>query len=297
MENVLSVSSLTKYYGNLKALDSLSFEVKRGQVYGILGPNGSGKTTTLGLITGILKSNGGEFSWFGKKISPETKKKVGTILETPNFYPYLSGRRNLLINSLIKNAPKENIQKSLEFVNLTERPKQKFKNYSLGMKQRLAIANAIINDPEVLILDEPTNGLDPVGIKEVRDMIKDLANQGKTIILASHLLDEVQKVCTHTLILKKGKTLYDGPIQSGDSNEFIISAKDKERLIEEINLSDNIKLIRSEDEGNVLVESEVLSAEAINKYFAEKGIYLNHLNMKKVGLEKIFMDITGLEKK
>lgn len=296
MSSVLSVNSLSKYYGGLKALDDVSFEVQKGQVYGILGPNGSGKTTTLGIISGILRKNSGSFNWFGGDLTKPTKQKIGTILETPNFYPYLSGRKNLKIVSLIKNTHSSKIQKVLDFVGLSELPSLKFSKYSLGMKQRLAIAGAILNDPEVLILDEPTNGLDPTGIIEIREMIIDLAKQGKTILLASHLLDEVQKVCTHTLILKKGKLLYKGPIDNSNSNDFEISSNDLSKL--EIAIKDsNLAYIKEKINDKLIVTGDELESDELNKMLTEKGIYLNHLVRKKVGLEKIFMEITGLQKK
>lgn len=296
MDTILSVNSLSKYYGSLKAVNEISFQVKRGQVYGILGPNGSGKTTTLGILTGILKERNGNFEWFGKPLNGESKRKIGTILETPNFYPYLSGRKNLKITSLIKNAKKERISEVLDFVGLSHNPRQSFKKYSLGMKQRLAIASAILNDPEVLILDEPTNGLDPSGIIEIREMIMELAKQGKTILLASHLLDEVQKVCTHTLILKSGKLLYDGPIEDKNSNDLEISANNLEEL--ELAIKDsNFAYLKDKTGDKLLVSGNELDAEKLNHTLSEKDIYLTHLVKKKVGLEKIFMEITGLQKK
>ncbi|UII23600.1 ABC transporter ATP-binding protein [Fulvivirga ligni] len=203
METVLQIKNLTKRYGRLTAVNKLNLEIQKGCVFGILGPNGSGKTTTLGILLDVINKTDGDFSWFGQPATKEMRKRVGAILETPIFYPYLSAVKNLEIVAAIKGAPVANIEPVLKKVELYERRFDKFRTYSLGMKQRLSIASALLCDPEVMILDEPTNGLDPQGIAEIRRLIKEIAADGKTIILASHLLDEVQKVCTHFCILKK----------------------------------------------------------------------------------------------
>ena len=202
METVLSTQQLTKNFGRLCAVNHLDLEVNRGEVFGMLGPNGSGKTTTLGMLMGVVNPTAGNFSWFGHPPTHHIRKKIGAVLEHPIFYPYLSGQKNLELMALIKEAPVTNIPKVLELVELSDRKGDKYKTYSLGMKQRLAIASALLNDPIVLILDEPTNGLDPMGIAEIREIIKRIASDGKTIILASHMLDEVQKVCSHFAILR-----------------------------------------------------------------------------------------------
>src|SRR5687767_1332231 len=178
----------------------------------MLGPNGSGKTTTLGMLMGVVNPSAGEFTWFGEQPTHHIRKKIGAVLEHPIFYPYLTGQKNLELNAMVKQCDPNNIPKVLELVELAERRDDKYKTYSLGMKQRLAIASALLNDPTVLILDEPTNGLDPMGIAEIRELIKKIAANGKTIILASHLLDEVQKVCSHIAVLKRGNLVYTGPI-------------------------------------------------------------------------------------
>jgi len=212
LSNVLLLNGLTKQFGKLRAVNNLSLEIGTGHVFGMLGPNGSGKTTTLGMLMGVINPSAGTFSWFGEKPTHELRKKIGAVLEHPIFYPYLSGQRNLELNATIKECPAANIARVLELVELTDRRNDPYKTYSLGMKQRLAIASALLNDPTVLILDEPTNGLDPMGIAEIRELIKKIAASGKTIILASHLLDEVQKVCTHFAVLKKGNLVYTGPV-------------------------------------------------------------------------------------
>jgi ABC-2 type transport system ATP-binding protein len=233
LEAVLSIKNLTKHFGRIKAVNNVSLEVKAGQVFGMLGPNGSGKTTTLGMLMGVVNPTAGEFTWFGEQPTHEVRKKIGAVLEHPIFYPYLSGQKNLELNAMIKQCPVTNIPKVLELVELSERKDDKYKTYSLGMKQRLAIASALLNDPTVLILDEPTNGLDPMGIAEIRELIKKIAANGKTIILASHLLDEVQKVCTHFAVLKRGNLVHIGPVDDvGKGEETVEVSADVENLNE-----------------------------------------------------------------
>ncbi|HRI79140.1 MAG TPA: ATP-binding cassette domain-containing protein [Cyclobacteriaceae bacterium] len=222
METVLSIQKLTKNFGKLCAVNQIDFEVKRGEVFGMLGPNGSGKTTTLGMLMGVTLPSSGSFTWFGEPPTNRQRKKIGAVLEHPIFYPYLTGQQNLELMALIKEAPVANINKVLDLVDLTARRNHEYKTYSLGMKQRLAIASALLNDPVVLILDEPTNGLDPMGIAEIREIIKKIALDGKTIILASHLLDEVQKVCSHFAILRKGTLVHYGPVDDVGKGEETI---------------------------------------------------------------------------
>ena len=223
MEPILSIEGISKSYGNIQALKNVSYEVPQGAVFGLLGPNGSGKTTMLSIILDILKANSGTFKWFGNPGSPETRKRIGSLLETPNFYHYLSAVDNLKITSAISGRGNDQaIEDVLKVVKLYERRNSRFSTYSLGMKQRLAIGAALLGNPEVLLFDEPTNGLDPVGIAEIRELIKVLAKQGKTIIMASHLLDEVEKVCTHVAIMKRGKLLAAGPVNEVLANEDIV---------------------------------------------------------------------------
>src|SRR5690625_820671 len=228
MENILFVRQLTKYYGALCALDRISFQVPRGSVFGILGPNGSGKTTFLGIITDVLKASSGTFSWWGKEKPEVDRKRVGTLLETPNFYPYLSAEDNLMINALTKECNKSDIGQVLKKVHLYERRSTLYKTFSLGMKQRLAIASALLGGPEVVVLDEPTNGLDPSGIADIRKLIIEMGQEGKTVIIASHLLDEIQKVCTHVAILKGGTIRAAGPVGQilGEEEVIEVSAGD-----------------------------------------------------------------------
>lgn len=219
---ILDIHTLSKRYGSIQAVDKLSLQVEKGSIYGLLGPNGSGKTTTLGMVLDVIRPTSGSFSWFGQPASPATKKRVGALLETPNFYPYLTARRNLEIVAEIKGASHSRIAEVLHLVGLSQRMHTTFKGFSLGMKQRLALASSLLNDPEVLVLDEPTNGLDPEGIAEVRELILKIAAEGKTVILASHLLDEVEKVCTHVAVLQKGVLRAQGPVST------VLAAKDQQ---------------------------------------------------------------------
>lgn len=292
METVLSIRNLTKDFGRLRAVNGLNLEIKAGQVFGMLGPNGSGKTTTLGMLMGVTNPTAGEFSWFGEKPTHQIRKKIGAVLEHPIFYPYLTGQKNLELNSMIKQCPAENIPKVLELVELTERKDDKYKTYSLGMKQRLAIASALLNDPTVLILDEPTNGLDPMGIAEIRDIIRKIAASGKTIILASHLLDEVQKVCTHFAVLKKGTMVHSGPVDEVGKGAETVEVSAEVENFNEILLSFSGTSTITKDNGFYLVSlRDGFHSKDLNKFLVEKGIVATHLIAKKKSLEKQFLEI------
>ncbi len=292
MEKVLSTGKLTKKFGKLTAVNQLDLTVHGGEVFGMLGPNGSGKTTTLGMLMGVINPTGGDFSWFGEKATNETRKKIGAVLEHPIFYPYLSGQENLELISMIKGSPVSNIARVLDVVELSSRRLDKYKTYSLGMKQRLAIASAILNDPQVLILDEPTNGLDPMGIAEIRQIIKKIAADGKTIILASHLLDEVQKVCTHFAILRKGNLVHSGPVddvgKGEESVEVLAYHDDLGLMLQEFAGTASIK----RDNANFVVKmKEGFHAHDLNRFLFEKGVIASHLLTQKKSLEKQFLEI------
>ncbi len=297
METILALKNLDKKFGRVHAVNDLSFNIQKGNVYGILGPNGSGKSTTLGIILNVVNKTSGSFSWFDGSISThEALKKVGAIIERPNFYPYMTATQNLKLICKIKGVPYEKIDEKLKIVNLYERKDSKFKTYSLGMKQRLAIASALLNDPEILILDEPTNGLDPQGIHEIRKIIKEIAAGGTTILLASHLLDEVEKVCSHVVVIRNGIKLYDGRVDEivATSGFFELSSEDKHALL--IDLLDKHPAISGvkEDEGKVIATlAEELSAAAINEYLHKEGVVLSHLVKRKPSLEQQFLTLTN----
>jgi ABC-type multidrug transport system ATPase subunit len=291
LETVLSIEGLTKHFGRIKAVNNLNLEIKRGQVFGMLGPNGSGKTTTLGMLMGVVNPTAGDFKWFGEAPTPQVRRKIGAVLEHPIFYPYLSGQKNLELNAMIKQCPAENIPKVLEIVELTERRNDKYKTYSLGMKQRLAIASALLNDPTVLILDEPTNGLDPMGIAEIRDLIRKIADNGKTIILASHLLDEVQKVCTHFCVLKRGTLVHAGPVNDFGGVETVeVNAADDALPEVLIDFTGTSSMVR-ENGAFVVTLKEGFHSKELNRFLFEKGIVASHLFTRKKSLEKMFLEI------
>lgn len=297
MTPVLSLSQITKFYGPVRALNQVSFSVPEGSVFGILGPNGSGKTTLLSIILDVLKANNGNFLWFGQPGSPAQRRKIGSLLETPNFYHYLSAIDNLKVTQSISGrGTKGDILEVLKKVNLFERRKSRFKSYSLGMKQRLAIAASLLGDPKVLVLDEPTNGLDPVGIAEIRELIIELRKSGHTIIIASHLLDEVEKVCTHVAILKKGDLLTTGEVNEVLQDEDVVeaSASDLNRLAEVLRkFSESISINAGTNTLQILLPKGTANLEQLNRHCFENGIVLNHLLLKKKRLEARFFELTN----
>ena len=298
METILSIKNLNKRYGALQAVKNVSFEIHKGNVYGILGPNGSGKSTTLGIVLNVVNKTSGEYSWFsGTMETHQALKKVGAIIERPNFYPYMTAKENLELVCKIKNVDYSKALEKLEVVGLIDRKDSKFSTFSLGMKQRLAIASALLNDPEILILDEPTNGLDPQGIHQIRDIIRFIASQGTTILLASHLLDEVEKVCSHVLVLRKGEILYAGPVDGIISNEgfFELQSDDNSTLKAVLSTHPAIEKI-SEDEGKILAYlHSPLEAADLNRFLFEQNICLNHLVKRKSSLEEQFLQLTNIK--
>ncbi|GMN07250.1 ABC transporter ATP-binding protein [Croceitalea sp. MTPC5] len=295
MDTILTVTNLTKKFGHLTAVKNLTFTIEKGNVYGILGPNGSGKSTTLGIILNVVNRTSGDFSWFeGNTSTHDALKKVGAIIERPNFYPYMTAVQNLKLVCKIKEVSEDKIQEKLQLVGLWDRKDSKFKTYSLGMKQRLAIASALLNDPEILILDEPTNGLDPQGIHQIREIIKKIAALGTTILLASHLLDEVEKVCSHVVILRKGEKLYSGPVDSmlASHGFFELRSKDMNGLKELLDKNASFGKIEHLNGNLVAYLKEELNAEELNKILFEKGFVLSHLVKRKESLEEQFLALT-----
>ena len=294
---ILSIRSVSKFYGRIRALHEVSFDVPSGSVFGVLGPNGSGKTTMLGIVMDVLKASGGSYSWFGETPSEKQRRQIGTLLETPNFYHYLSGEQNLRIAAAIKRKGEGDIPRVLEMVKLTERKHSKFSTYSLGMKQRLALAACLLGDPQVLVFDEPTNGLDPVGIAETRELIKELSGAGKTILLASHLLDEVEKVCTHVAILQRGVLLTAGPVNEVLTNEEFVElgAEPAELAVLQQLLKglSGVKQVQvKEDHLQLYFQGAGMDPADINRYCFERGVVLRHLQLRKKSLETKFMELT-----
>lgn len=298
LETVLSIKGLSKHYGRVKALDGLNLEVKKGDVFGILGPNGSGKTTTLGIILSVINQTEGEFEWFGKKADRDTRKTIGAILEHPIFYPYLTGVQNLKIVCDIKEVPYSRVDEVIRQVGLEERKDSKFKTYSLGMKQRLSIASALLCDPTVMILDEPTNGLDPQGIAEIRELIIEIANGGKTIIIASHLLDEVQKVCSHFCVLQRGKLIYNGLVEDVGKGAVSLEVKADSENIEEVLVASKMgSAVKRERDKYIMTMEEGFTAADVNAYLFQHGITAKHLLVQVKSLEKQFLEILADSKK
>ncbi|WP_417289721.1 ABC transporter ATP-binding protein [Corallibacter sp.] len=295
METVLTIKNLTKKFDYLTAVKDLSFTINKGNVYGILGPNGSGKSTTLGIVLNVVNKTEGNFHWFDGNVSTHNAlKKVGAIIERPNFYPYMTAYQNLKLVCKIKGVPYSKIEEKLQVVDLLDRKDHKFKTYSLGMKQRLAIASALLNDPEILILDEPTNGLDPQGIHQIRELIKKIASDGTTILLASHLLDEVEKVCSHVVVLRKGEKLYSGRVDEMiSSHGFLeLKAENQEQLLKFLDDKKMFGKIKVEDDLVTAFLDQPMDAKAVNKLMFENGITLSHLVKRKESLEEQFLKLT-----
>jgi ABC-2 type transport system ATP-binding protein len=292
--SILTLRNISKRYGSLQALREVSFEVPRGSVFGILGPNGSGKTTLLGIVTDVLKADTGDFTLFDQLPTAAQRRQIGTLLETPNFYHYLSGYKNLQITAAVKHRDEKDIARVLEIAGLTARQHAAFKTYSLGMKQRLAIANTLLGDPDVLILDEPSNGLDPAGIAEVRALIKQLAQSGKTIIMASHLLDEVEKVCTHVAVLQKGKLLTSGPVNTVMVREDFVelSSHDMTGLETLVRQHPQFGNLSTADGVLQVFFNGVVDPGELNSWLAGNGIWLNHLQVRRKSLESAFLEMT-----
>ena len=293
-ETILQTRQLTKRFSRrILAVDGLDLDIPKGQVFGLLGPNGSGKTTTLGMILGVVAKTHGSYNWFGEGDHYHLRKRIGAILEQPNFYPFLSARQNLVVHSQIKDIRKPDLDGLLKMVGLYERSNDPFKTYSLGMKQRLAIASAMLANPEVLIFDEPTNGLDPMGIVEIRQLILDIRDMDKTIILASHLLDEVQKVCSQFAVLRRGKKIYSGSVEEAlNSHSSIAIAADDQALlakvmaqcpgIRDMNIGDDVITFQANDGWTVA---------SINAFLVQHQVPVNYIQQKKSSLEEKFLEI------
>ncbi|MBZ4188433.1 ABC transporter ATP-binding protein [Niabella beijingensis] len=298
--SVLSTQELSKNYGAVQALNGVSLQVPPGSVYGILGPNGSGKTTLLGIVMDVLKPSSGTYLWNGHTGNEQQRKRIGTLLETPNFYPYLSAERNLEIAAAIKNRDKSDIPRVLQTVNLFERRHSAFSTYSLGMKQRLSIAAALLGNPDILVFDEPTNGLDPAGIAEIRQLILQLHDSGKTIIMASHILDEVEKVCTHVTIIQKGNVKASGTVSdvlhAGEPEGAVlieVAADDLPGLQQLLTGMSGVKECTVKAGILRVAGDPSLTPQRLNQYCFEKGVTLHYLALKKKSLETRFLEITG----
>jgi ABC-2 type transport system ATP-binding protein len=292
---VLTVSNLNKSFGKVKAVQNLSLSVPEGSVYGLLGPNGSGKSTTLSILLGILNADQGNFQWFNQDDHRAARQQIGALLEKPNFYPYLSAKDNLEVVRRIKSGDPARIEEVLERVGLLHRKDSAFKTFSTGMKQRLAIASALLINPDVLVLDEPTNGLDPQGIADIRDLISRIAAEGKTIILASHILDEVEKVCTHVAVIKYGVKLAEGHVSEilAEKPSIELAAEDQQALEKALANFDGITINRAEGKRLIGTIEEHIPAAELNAHLHNQGVSLNHLVVRKKSLEETFLELTS----
>lgn len=297
MKEILTIKGLSKSYKNVRAIQNLDLQIREGQAYGILGPNGSGKTTTLSIVTGIIRQDRGFFRWFGEDPQAGQRKIIGSLIETPHFYPYLNLVKNLKIICDIKGMGYEDIDRVLVTAKLSERKRSRFSTLSLGMKQRLGIAAALLGDPQVLVLDEPTNGLDPEGIAEVREIVLQQVQQGKTLILASHILSEVEKICDYVAILKKGNLLANGPVKELLAEDEIIEIScdnndELRRVLQESNL---VKELETENGLLVLTLNENIKPAEVNAFAFANKLVIHHMLSRKRSLESQFLELVKEE--
>lgn len=293
--STLEIHSLSKRFGRIQAVSELNLKVMPGNIYGILGPNGSGKTTTLGMILGVIRPDQGSFSWFDKAPSHLSRRRIGVLLETPNFYPYLSAEQNLKVVASIKGCGTTRVEHVLRQVGLFERRKSAISTYSLGMRQRMALAAALLPDPEVLVLDEPTNGLDPQGIADVRHVIQQIGQEGKTIILASHILDEVEKICTQVAVMKQGKLLAAGDISEvlRAENRILVASENLQALRQALQGQPGILEVKPKGILLELIVGPEIDPGALNGRLFEQGIVLSHLQVQRKSLEETFLELVA----
>lgn len=293
MQKVLTTDHLTKRYGAVQALDQLSINVHKGDVYGLLGPNGSGKTTTLGILLGVTNQSSGSFTWFEKDTGHEARKRIGAMLDKPNFYPHLNAIQNLKLVADIKDIKSPDFSYVFELCGVTKYATRKFATYSTGMKQRLALASTMLGNPEVLVLDEPTNGLDPEGIADVRGLILKIAGEGVTVVMASHLLDEVQKVCSHVCVLKSGQKLFEGQVQAlvSDAGGIEIGSDDAGKLEQALMQYEGIGQYERKKDFFLVKLKDGFRAAELSGYLITRGVDITHFANSKGSLEEEFLHL------
>jgi ABC-type multidrug transport system ATPase subunit len=294
---VIGTRELGKRYGErIVAVDRLNMRVRRGEVYGFLGSNGAGKTTTLRMLLGLIRPTSGSALVLGAPPgSPEGLARIGALIETPTFYPFLSGRDNLLVLARYAGVPETRIGPALEEVELTARADDRFRTYSLGMKQRLGIAAALIKDPELLILDEPTNGMDPAGMAEMRTFIRSLGRGRRTVLLSSHLMSEVEQVCDRVGVISRGRLVSEGTMDALRGRESLwVRAEPLEQaegLLATLRAVDQV----ARSDGGLRITADPAAAPAINRALVEAGIAVGELRPERASLEKVFLELTQEE--
>ena len=293
---VIRTDALTKRYGRVLAVDQLSLQVPRGHVFGLLGPNGAGKTTFMGMLLGLVRPTSGSFSLLGANgVSMDALRRIGAIVETPAFYPYLSGRRNLAyFQGVMGRKDPGELDTLLDRVGLADRAGDAFKTYSLGMKQRLGLAYALLGDPELLLLDEPTNGMDPAGMAEVRDLIRSLGSEGRTVLISSHLLNEVEQVCDSVAIISKGRLVVQGDVADllHPQEQVRLRTTDDAKALAILTAADDIESAKAENEALVVMIAHERSSE-LTALLSKSEVYVTEIAPLQVSLEQYFLDVTG----
>ncbi|MCX6013635.1 MAG: ABC transporter ATP-binding protein [Chloroflexi bacterium] len=294
---VVRTNNLTKHFGRIVAVNDLNLEVHQGQVFGFLGPNGSGKSTTMRMLMGLITPTSGSAEVLGLNIHDNLAvilPRVGAVMDTPGFYPYLSGWDNLKYFAQITiGVNKDRIKQVLDLVELSDRATDKFSSYSMGMKQRLAIACALLGDPEFIILDEPTNGLDPAGMKEIRELIIKLSKEGKTIFLNSHLLHEVEQVCDQVAIIKEGKLVTQGLVKDlmNHGNRLQLTVNEPEKAIIILKKFDWITSVTREN-NTLSIDLKTEHIAEISPILAKENIFITEMKTTEETLERIFLELT-----
>jgi ABC-2 type transport system ATP-binding protein len=292
---VIETRALTKRYGDsIVAVDDLELGVRRGEVYGFLGPNGAGKTTTLRMLLGLVRPTSGRAAVFGLPPgSPEGLARIGSLVEAPAFYPYLSGRDNLRVAARYAGVGEERVEAVLAQVRLSDRAEDRSSTYSLGMKQRLGVAAALLKDPELLILDEPTNGLDPAGMAEMREFIRSLGKGGRTVVLSSHLMGEIEQVSDRVGVIRDGALVAEGTVDELRGRAgLIVRAEPQSEAARLIGTLPDVEGVRSVD-GLLEVATDTARAAAINRALVEAGVAVSELYAQKASLEDVFLELTA----
>ena len=296
-EYLVETNDLTKSYGGrVPAVDRVGLSVWRGEIYGFLGPNGAGKTTTLRMLAGLIRPTAGSASVHGDRPgSPEALARTGALIESPGFYPYLSGRDNLRVVARYAGVDNRRVAAALETVDLTDRGGDRYAHYSLGMKQRLGVAAALLKDPELLILDEPTNGLDPAGMRDMRALVRDLGARGHTVLLSSHLLGEVQQLCDRVGVIAGGRLLAESTVLELRGRAGLLVAaeplEEARRCLEQLVGAGNVAVV----DGSFRLRTEPEQAGRVSRALADAGVVLTELRPLERTLEEVFLEMTGAE--